>query len=124
MPDGVKGHLTIDAATLDTGNRKRDEHLRSDDFFGAERHPEITFKITSAEVREDELMLTGDLVLAGKTTGMEMPIAFNGFDRGRLQLSSGVTVDRDKLGLSWNKLGMIRSETLIDLELELAPAPA
>ena len=90
----------------------------------SERHPEITFKITSAKVREDKLMLTGDLVLAGKTTGMEMPIAFNGVDRGRLQLSSGVTVDRDKLGLSWNKLGMIRSETLIDLELELAPAPA
>ena len=122
--DSVKGHLTIDATTLDTGNRKRDEHLRSDDFFGAESHPEITFETTSAAVDGDKLMVTGDLVLAGKTTRLELPIEFNGFDRGRIQLSSGTTVDREQLGLSWNKLGMIRNETLIDLELELVPAPA
>jgi polyisoprenoid-binding protein YceI len=123
-PDSVSGHLTIDATTLDTGNRKRDEHLRSDDFFGAESHPEITFQTISAAVHEDELMVTGDLVVAGKTTRLELPLEFNGFDRGRIQLSTETTVDREQLGLSWNKLGMIRSETLIDLELELVPAPA
>src|SRR6478752_2290741 len=48
-PRGSRGELVISAASLDTANAKRDEHLRSADFFDVERHPEIVF--TTSAVR-------------------------------------------------------------------------
>ena len=58
----------IKAASIDTGEPKRDEHLRSADFFDVENHPEITFESTSIEViDEDEFHVTGDLTMHGVT---------------------------------------------------------
>jgi polyisoprenoid-binding protein YceI len=50
-PCGTKIELTIDAASLDTGNRTRDKHLRSNDFFGVDEHPQVRF--TSTRVVEN-----------------------------------------------------------------------
>jgi polyisoprenoid-binding protein YceI len=122
-PDGVAGTLKIEADTLDTANRKRDEHLRSADFFDTARHPEIIFTTTSARVQADELIIAGDLVLGDTRTALELG-AEHSLDRGRIQLRTRLVADRTELGLAWNKLGMVRSETIIDVDLELVPAPA
>ena len=60
--------VSIDAATVDTGNEKRDKHLRDSDFFDVEKHPTITFVSRSVRaVGADSFEFVGDLTLLGKT---------------------------------------------------------
>jgi polyisoprenoid-binding protein YceI len=64
------GHvnITVDAATVDTANKQRDDHLRSSDFFNANQFPEITFRSTKVEPGQgDTFKVTGDFTLHGVT---------------------------------------------------------
>ena len=65
--------VVIDARTLDTGWRHRDEHLRSDDFFDVERYPTIVFRSTRVERRGDGLAMTGPLTMHGVTRTVTVP---------------------------------------------------
>ena len=58
---GAAGKLTIDAASLDTGHKKRDRHLRSPDFFDVGRNPQIVFVLKSVTAREGGLTVEGEL---------------------------------------------------------------
>src|ERR1700750_1761465 len=58
---------TADTATVTTNNEKRDNHLKSPDFFNVEKFPQLTFKSTSLSNTGGKLILTGDLTLAGVT---------------------------------------------------------
>ena len=60
-------NLTIKTDSVDTGNKKRDEHLRSPDFFNAKQYPTITFKSTSVKAAKGGYEVTGDLTLHGKS---------------------------------------------------------
>lgn len=68
---GENGHaieMTVDAASVDTNNEKRDKHLRSEDFFDVANHPEIAFASTSfAPAGGDEFEVAGNLTLRGVT---------------------------------------------------------
>jgi polyisoprenoid-binding protein YceI len=67
-PAGPKLDVTLEAAKVDTANAKRDEHLRSPDFFNARQYPTITFKSTSAEkTGENTYKVNGELTLLGQT---------------------------------------------------------
>jgi polyisoprenoid-binding protein YceI len=59
--------LTIKAESVDTNNNKRDDHLRSPDFFNVKQFPEITFKSTEVKQARDGYLVTGDLTLHGVT---------------------------------------------------------
>src|SRR5262245_41128785 len=59
--------LTIKTESVDTGNKKRDEHLRSPDFFNAKQYPTIQFASTAVKEIKDGYEVTGDLTLHGKT---------------------------------------------------------
>jgi polyisoprenoid-binding protein YceI len=77
----ISGKFTIDTAdagksafevsipieSIDTGNKQRDEHLRSPDFFNAKQFPTLTFKSTKVAKAKDGLEVTGDLSLHGVT---------------------------------------------------------
>lgn len=63
--------VTIDAGSLYTANKKRDEHLRGPDFFNTKQFPKITFKSTSAKKKGDDIEITGDLTIKGKTKSVE-----------------------------------------------------
>src|SRR3954452_20198238 len=83
-PDGTRIELTIDADSLDTGNAKRDEHLRSTDFFAVAEHPQVRF--TSTGVRESgdgTLRVAGDLHAAGKVVAIELDATVTELDDGR-----------------------------------------
>jgi polyisoprenoid-binding protein YceI len=58
---------TVDTASVNTAEDARDEHLRSADFFDAEKYPQITFTSTAIKADGDELEITGDLTLHGVT---------------------------------------------------------
>jgi polyisoprenoid-binding protein YceI len=73
--------LTIDAGSVQTGNRKRDEHLRSADFFDAAQFPELRFESTSIEALDDEeFRITGQLTIHGVTNEIVLHADVQGTD--------------------------------------------
>ncbi|WP_435099796.1 YceI family protein [Arhodomonas sp. AD133] len=67
--------VTISADSIDTGHEKRDEHLRSDDFFAVQQHPEITYESTEVTFEgEDEATIEGELTMLGKTRPVTLKV--------------------------------------------------
>lgn len=78
-PSASSVRARIAVASIDTANERRDEHLRSSDFFAAEEHPWITFESTSVEVLGDgRLVARGPLTIRGVTREVELPITILG----------------------------------------------
>ena len=124
-PDGsATGTLTLDAATLDTGNKKRDEHLRSADFFDAAHHPEITFAVRGATAGAgDTVEVTGQLTVRGVSRPQTLTARLAGADADALTLETEFAVDRAEFGLTWNQLGMIRGLTTVTAALRFVRGP-
>lgn len=76
--DSLVVEVTIDAASVDTGNEKRDKHLLDEDFFHVEEYPTITFKSTGVKTDGEEPVLVGDLTIKGVTKSIEFPVEVNG----------------------------------------------
>jgi polyisoprenoid-binding protein YceI len=121
---------SIKVASLETLNEERDAHLRSPDFFDAERFPEISFRSVGMHFDRDgrHFALPGELTIRGVTR----PILFNGELRGsfaddeygeRLALAARGQLHRSDYGLVWNRRletgGMLVGE-VVDLTLEVA----
>ncbi|MDH3746025.1 MAG: YceI family protein [Acidobacteriota bacterium] len=78
-PENSSVEARIKVASLDTGNEKRDEHLRSADWFETEEHPYMTFKSTSVRrTGENQLVASGPLTIKGRSHPVELPIALLG----------------------------------------------
>ena len=107
-PDGtVTGQLTFDTRSLDTKHKKRDEHLRSADFFHTDEHPQAVLTVTSARsTGSNRLDCRGTFSVAGHTR----PLAFT----ARIQEATGqavvltavLVVDRSEFGMTWSPLRM------------------
>jgi polyisoprenoid-binding protein YceI len=122
-PDGGRIELTIDAGSVDTGNAKRDEHLRSTDFFAIDEFPQVRF--TSTGVRESgdgTLRVAGDLHAAGKAVAIELDATVAQLDDGRLEIEATTTVDQRLLGMSSGLLGMIRRPATLHVKAILRDA--
>jgi len=107
-PAGSSVEFTIQTASIDTGNAKRDDHLRTPDFFDAAKFPTISFKSTSvAKKSESEYAVTGDLTMHGVTKRVTLPVAFLGFGKTARGEKAGfeieTTVNRKDYGIVWNK---------------------
>ncbi|MGH9226968.1 MAG: YceI family protein [Acidimicrobiales bacterium] len=100
--------LTIQAASIDTRNADRDNHLRSNDFFDMETYPEITFASTAVEQVDDETFrVTGDLTIKGVTKPITVEFAHTGvatdpFGNLRVGFEGSTAVNRKDWGVSWN----------------------
>jgi polyisoprenoid-binding protein YceI len=121
-PDGAGAQLTIETASLDTGRKMRDNHLRSADFFDVERRPTLTFTASDITPRGEGLTITGDLTIGTATVRLELPVEVQRAENGRLRLRATTSVTRDRAGLTWNRMGMIRGDAHLHAELELVPA--
>ena len=119
-PGGQKIELTVDADSLDTGNRTRDKHLRSDDFFDIVEHPQLRFTSTRVhEVGDGILHVVGDLEVAGTVVQLEFPATVQAFDGG-LQLEATTTVDQARFDMSSGRLGMIRRPVTLHVTARLS----
>ncbi|MFE1942087.1 YceI family protein [Streptomyces massasporeus] len=125
-PDGCAvGTLTFDAASLDTENAKRDTHLRSEHFFDADHHPEITFAARSAELRDgDQVNVVGQLTVRGISRPLSLTARVSDRDTAGLTLDTEFTVDREQFGMGWNQLGMIRGRTTVTAVLRFTRTAA
>lgn len=119
---GAVGELTIEAASLDTGNGRRDRHLRSPAFFDAERHPRIVLAATAVTAREGGLTVEGELAIASSRVRLELPVTVERTADGELRLEGSTTVSREAAGLAWNMLGVIRGDAVVQFQLTLEPA--
>jgi polyisoprenoid-binding protein YceI len=117
----------IDAASVDTGDEKRDGHLRTADFFDVEKHPTIEFKSTKVSQHGDSLTVQGLL----KIKDQEHPITLQGemvgpgkdpWGSSKLGFSLSGDLDREQWGLAWNQAleaGGVLVAKKVKLELEL-----
>ncbi len=80
---GLTARGAVRAASIDTNQKQRDEHLRSADFFDAQGYPEITFESTSIEPVDDEnYRIVGNLTIHGVTNEIELNAEHGGVDVG------------------------------------------
>ncbi len=104
----VKVNVNIDAASIDTNEAKRDEHLRSDDFFDVEKYREITFNSTSiSQKSDDEFDIVGELTMKGVTKSITLNVEFGGvikdpWGNDKTAFSFSGEINRKDWGLNWN----------------------
>lgn len=110
----VSGRLEIAASSLKTGIGKRDEHLRSADFFDVEHHPEIRVEVTGLEpTGADTADLTATLTVRGVSTPLPLSVTITPLGDGSVQLTTTAAVDRTSLGVSGNMIGMMPATTTL-----------
>jgi polyisoprenoid-binding protein YceI len=120
---------TIDAASIDTDEPKRDEHLRSPDFFDVQKYPTLTFKSTKVQRVKNGLKVTGDLTIRDVTRpvvldveGPTKPVK-DPYGNVKIGASATTRVNRQDFGLKWNaplEAGgvVVGDEVRISLDLE------
>ena len=113
-PQTVSGHLDIKAASLRTGIGKRDEHLRSADFFEAEKFPDISVVVTGAEAIDgDTVDLHADLTIKGTTKPLTLKTKVTPVGDGGMRLTTQATVNRQDFGVDGNMMGMVGDNATI-----------
>ena len=134
-PAGLKIDATIDVATINTSEPKRDEHLKSPDFFDIAKYPTMTFKSKATRKTASGLAVTGDLTLHGVTKevvlNLDGPTAEVKDPWGLLRRGATATtkINRKDFGLSWNQAleagGVaVGEEVSITIDVEaVRPAP-
>jgi polyisoprenoid-binding protein YceI len=130
--------LKIKTASIDTNMPDRDKHLRTGDFFDAEKYPEITFKSKSIKATgKDTYDVTGTLTMHGVSKEVTLPVTYTGqakdpWGNTRAGFSTSTTLDRKDYGIVWNKAldaggAMLGDDVKISIDLETvkkAPAKA
>ena len=128
-PLGAEVEIVIHTDSVNTNQERRDEHLRSDDFFNAEEYPEITFRSKRVEQQGDGLLIVGDLTIRGTTKEVMMPVEVAGpiqdpWGNTRMGVSGELTIDRMEFGLSYSdalETGglVVGKEVKIQIDVEL-----
>jgi polyisoprenoid-binding protein YceI len=120
---GWRMEMSLDAASLDTGNRRRDRHLRSAAFFDVEHHPEVRFRSTRvSDAGSGRLHVEGVLEAAGERARLRVDVTVEHADR-RLDLDAAATVDQRQLGMTFSPLGMVRTPTALSVHACLRREP-
>jgi polyisoprenoid-binding protein YceI len=107
-PAASTAEITISVASIDTGQAQRDEHLRTNEFFDAPTHPEMTFRSTGVQVvAEDTFALTGDLTIKGTTKPVTVSFEHTGvatdvYGNVRAGFEGSAVINRKDWGISWN----------------------
>lgn len=98
---------TIDISSVDTRDENRDNHLRSDDFFAADTHPQITFESTRVASAGGDYTLEGNLTIRGVTRSVALEVEFNGVSPDpwggtRAGFSATTEISRKDYGIDFN----------------------
>ncbi len=101
--------VEIEARSIDTGEPKRDEHLRSPDFLDVENHPSLTFRSTKlVPTSEASFALTGDLTIRGVVRPVTLDVTYDGVSGDpwggqRAGFTATTELDRETFGMTWNQ---------------------
>jgi polyisoprenoid-binding protein YceI len=124
--------LVIDVASIYTGIRKRDDHLRSPDFFDVDKFPVISFNSTHIDAADGKRVhVTGELRMHGKIGRITVPAVFSGpvkdplGDGSSMGFSASIVLNREDYDMTWNQpmdngsMVSLEVEILVDLEADL-----
>ena len=124
---------TIKVASINTDNAKRDEHLRSPDFFDAAKFPEITFASKGVEKEGNVTVCVGTLTMKGVSREVRIAFAILGkikdpWGKTRIALEANLTVNRQDYGVAWSKVMeggglMVGNEVKISITAEAVRQP-
>jgi polyisoprenoid-binding protein YceI len=124
-----KVSTSVDVASIDTGVSKRDEHLRSADFFDASKHPKMTFESTSLSGTPESFKLEGDLSIRGVKKRVVFDASFlgsvtDGYGSRKAAFKARTKINRKDFGLVWNMMveagPTVGEEVTIELNLQAA----
>lgn len=106
--DGASISFSADVDSIDTKNKQRDEHLKSDDFFNAENYPKLTFQSKSFTKKEDgQYALVGDLTIRDNTREVVLETIYNGtvvdpYGQTKAGFELSGKINRKDFGLQWS----------------------
>jgi polyisoprenoid-binding protein YceI len=129
-PDDSTLDVTVDVASINTRDGKRDAHLRSADFFDVENHPTLTFRSKAVRRRAEGLEIVGDLSIHGTTREVVLaveeitPEHSDPWGNRRVGASARTKIRRSDFGMRWNaalEAGgvLVGDEVSIVIEVEL-----
>jgi polyisoprenoid-binding protein YceI len=128
-PEDTTVAVTIDAASVETHDATRDEHLRSADFFDVATHPNLTFHSTGVRGAGTDWVLDGELTIVGITKPVSLAVDYEGvggdpWGGTRAGFTAKAEVNREDWGLTWNAAleagGFLVGKTItLELEVEL-----
>jgi polyisoprenoid-binding protein YceI len=126
VPSSIE--VTIEAASVDTHEEQRDQHLRSADFLDAEKYPQLTFRSTGFDGSGGSFRVRGDLTIHGTTREVSLETTFEGrgpdpWGNHRIGYEARTTISRKEFGLTWNQLletggALVGDEIRIELNVE------
>jgi polyisoprenoid-binding protein YceI len=128
-PANSRVEVTIEAASIDTRNAQRDEHLRGNDFLAMQEYPKITFVSTGVrQAGETTFEVTGNLTIKGVTNAITIPFEFEGaatdpFGNQRVGFEGAATINRKDFGVTWNAAlegGGVLVSDKVTLEFEIS----
>ena len=120
----AKINFTVDVNSINTDNEKRDGHLKGDDFFNAEKFPEMKFTSTSMKaVGDNKYKLVGDLTIRDVTKPVEFDVTYGGsvaaMGTTKLGFKAKTTINRFDYNLKWDKAteggGLVVSKEVVIL---------
>ncbi|MGB5695388.1 MAG: YceI family protein [Polyangiales bacterium] len=107
-PQSAKVRASIAVASINTQNTKRDKHLKSPDFFDAEKYPKIVFTSTSVQPKGSQLIVKGELAMHGKTEQVTIPFRIatgkNGAGVDTTTYKGKLTIDRNDFGIGTDSI--------------------
>ena len=121
-PDGPAIELSVETASIDTGIRRRDRHLRGEDFFDAVEHPYLRFRSTHVDdAGGGRLHVTGMLSAAGAAVPVSMDASLRSID-GELELDTETAIDFRLFGMSLGPLSSIKPPAMVHVRARLVSA--
>lgn len=126
-----KTEVSVDVASIDTGVKDRDEHLKSADFFDAAKYPKMTFKSTKVEGKPESFKVTGDLTIHGVTKKVTLEGKFLGkvkdaYGQQKVAFNASGKINRKDFGLNWGKMveagPVVGDEVTLSFKIQAAPA--
>ena len=106
-PADSTAHVSIEVASINTGNETRDNHLRTNDFFSASEFPTIEFRSTGLRHEDGDFLLDGELTMKGVTKPITIRGEFGGIvtdHSGAVKAAAAGTakINRSEFGVTWN----------------------
>lgn len=134
-PEDAKVDVTVRPASVDTRNKRRDKHLRNEDFFYVSKYPIARYVSQSVKrLGLDRLQVEGFLTLRGVTLPVSLEVTLRGatrddFGRGHAGFSATARINRKDFGITWNETldnggFLLGDEVSLEIEMDAVEQPA